>query len=97
MADEGTRRRRVDACPEAVDDRAVEDQLMTDRAARPRTATWWRSRWALSGALAALAVLFVLENRDEVRSPVVIMLRWAALLTTLVIGFIIGLLLRRRG
>jgi hypothetical protein len=29
--------------------------------------------------------------------PVVIMPQWAALLTTLVIGLIIGLLLRRRG
>ena len=74
---------------------------MTDRAARPRTATWWRSRWALSGALAVLAVVFVLENRDPVSIrlliPVVIMPQWAALLTTLVIGLIIGLLLRRRG
>ncbi len=75
---------------------------MTDRARRSTTGTArWRSRWALSGALAVLAVVFVLENRDPVSIrlliPVVIMPQWAALLTTLVIGLIIGLLLRRRG
>ncbi len=75
---------------------------MTDRARRSTTGTTrWRSRWALGGALAVVAVVFVLENRDPVSIrlliPVVIMPQWAALLTTLVIGLIIGLLLRRRG
>jgi hypothetical protein len=55
---------------------------------------------ALGGALAVLALVFVLENRDPVRIrlliPVVVMPQWAALVITLMARILIGLLVRRR-
>lgn len=64
------------------------------------TTPWWRGRWVLPVLLLVLAVVFVLENRDPVSIrllvPVVVMPQWAALTITLVIGVVIGLLVRRR-
>jgi uncharacterized integral membrane protein len=61
---------------------------------------WWTSRWVLVLVLVVLALVFVLENRDPVAIrllvPVVTMPQWAALVTTLVIGVLVGLLVRRR-
>jgi uncharacterized integral membrane protein len=56
----------------------------------------------LPALLAALVIIFILENRDLVTIrllvPVVIMPQWAALTITLLIGLIIGALtFRRRG
>ncbi|GAA4893110.1 LapA family protein [Actinomycetospora straminea] len=70
-------------------------------APRPASATpWWRARWVLPAVLAVLVVVFILENRDLVTIrlliPVVVMPQWAALTITLVIGLVIGLMLRRR-
>jgi uncharacterized integral membrane protein len=73
----------------------------------PRNATraagstpFYRARWFLPVILAVLVVVFILENRDLVTIrllvPVVIMPQWAALTITLVIGLLIGLMLRRR-
>lgn len=60
----------------------------------------WTSRWVVGGALLALALVFILENRQIVSIrlliPVVMMPQWAALTLTLVIGLVIGLLLARR-
>jgi len=66
----------------------------------PATTPWWRARWVLPLLLLVIAVVFVLENRDLVSIrlliPLVVMPQWAALTITLVIGVIIGLLVRRR-
>ena len=68
---------------------------------RTSSRTWWTSRWALGVLLAVLAVVFILENREPVAIrllvPIVLMPQWAALTTTLLIGLLIGTLLRRRG
>ncbi|MDD7965526.1 LapA family protein [Actinomycetospora lemnae] len=78
---------------------------MTDtpsrKATRPAGATpWWRAGWVLPAVLAVLVLVFILENRDLVTIrlliPVVVMPQWAALTITLVIGIVIGLMLRRR-
>ena len=69
----------------------------------PATSTpWWRAGWVLPVLLAALVVIFILENRDPVTIrlllPVVVMPQWAALTITLLLGLLIGgLLVRRRG
>ncbi|GLZ47852.1 hypothetical protein Acsp06_40370 [Actinomycetospora sp. NBRC 106375] len=67
---------------------------------RTTTTPWWRAGWVLPVVLLVLAVIFVLENRDLVSIrlliPLVVMPQWAALTITLVIGVIVGLLLRRR-
>jgi uncharacterized integral membrane protein len=74
------------------------------RGASPATTStaWYRARWVLPALLAALVIIFILENRDLVTIrllvPVVIMPQWAALTITLLIGLIIGALtFRRRG
>ncbi|MDD7942490.1 DUF1049 domain-containing protein [Actinomycetospora lutea] len=58
------------------------------------------SRWLVPVVLLALAVVFVLENRQltEIRLliPVVFMPLWAALTITLVIGLVVGLPVGRR-
>ncbi|MDD7941868.1 DUF1049 domain-containing protein [Actinomycetospora lutea] len=79
---------------------------MTDtpprNAPRPAAARtpWYRARWVVPVLLAVLVVVFILENRDLVTIrllvPVVVMPQWAALTITLIIGLIIGFLLRRR-
>jgi uncharacterized integral membrane protein len=78
---------------------------MTDtpprKATRPTTPTpWYRARWFLPLLLAVVVVVFILENRDLVTIrlllPVVVMPQWAALTITLVIGLVIGLMVRRR-
>ena len=60
----------------------------------------WNSRWVIGGVLFVLAVIFILENRQPVSIrlliPVVTMPQWAALTIMLVIGLIIGLLIRRK-
>ncbi|MFC5142048.1 DUF1049 domain-containing protein [Actinomycetospora rhizophila] len=65
-----------------------------------RTTPWYRARWFLPVVLAVLAIVFILENRDLVTIrlliPVVVMPQWAALTITLIIGLVIGLMLRRR-
>lgn len=70
-------------------------------AARTAGATpWYRARWVVPAVLAALVIVFVLENRDLVTIrllvPVVVMPQWAALTITLVIGLLIGMMLERR-
>lgn len=66
----------------------------------PAGGAWWTSRRALALLLAVLAVVFVVENREPVAIrlllPVVVMPQWAALAATLVVGVLIGVLLRRR-
>lgn len=67
----------------------------------PRSSSpWWRASWVLPALLVVVAVVFVLENRDPVSIrllvPVVVMPQWAALTITLVIGVLVGLLVRRR-
>ncbi|MCD2194746.1 LapA family protein [Actinomycetospora endophytica] len=61
---------------------------------------WWTSRWVLGVILAVIAVVFILENRQPVEIrlliPVVTMPLWAALTAMVVIGLLIGFLLRRR-
>ena len=74
---------------------------MAEKTARPPATTpWWRARWLLPLVLFVLAVIFVLGNRDPVSIrlliPVVVMPQWAALTITLVIGVIVGMLVRRR-
>ncbi|MEJ2890879.1 DUF1049 domain-containing protein [Actinomycetospora aeridis] len=78
---------------------------MTDTPPRDATRTtsatpWYRARWFLPVLLAVLAIIFILENRDLVTIrlllPVVVMPQWAALTITLIIGLLIGLMLRRR-
>jgi uncharacterized integral membrane protein len=58
------------------------------------------SRRVVAALLLAVAVVFVLENRDltEIRLliPVVLMPLWAALTITLVIGLVVGLIVGRR-
>lgn len=58
------------------------------------------SRWVVALVLLAVAVVFVVENRDltEIRLliPVVLMPLWAALAITLVIGLVVGWLVGRR-
>lgn len=60
---------------------------------------WWRP-YLVPAVLAVLAIIFVLENRDLVSIrlwiPVVVMPQWVALVIMLVIGFVIGALVRRR-
>ncbi|GAA4921815.1 hypothetical protein EV188_11623 [Actinomycetospora succinea] len=78
---------------------------MTDtpprNAARAAESTpFYRSRWFLPVVLAVLVIIFILENRAFVTIrlliPVVVMPQWAALTITLIIGLLIGLMLRRR-
>lgn len=61
---------------------------------------WWRARWVFPVILAVLVIIFILENRAPVSIrlliPIVVMPQWAALTITLVIGVLIGVLLRRR-
>lgn len=61
---------------------------------------WWTSRWVLGAALAVIAAIFIIENRQPVEIrvliPVVTMPLWAALTGMVLIGALIGFLLRRR-
>jgi uncharacterized integral membrane protein len=58
------------------------------------------SRWVVALVLLAVAVVFVVENRDltEIRLliPVVLMPLWAALAITLVIGLVVGWIVGHR-
>lgn len=69
-------------------------------AGAPKQVSRWNSRWMIGAVLLALAVIFILENRDIVSVrliiPLVLMPQWAALTLTLVIGFAIGVLVARR-
>jgi uncharacterized integral membrane protein len=70
------------------------------RGKAPRARTRWNSRWIVALVLLALAVVFILENRQltEIRLliPVVLMPLWAALTGTLLIGLVVGVLLDRQ-
>lgn len=61
---------------------------------------WWASRWVLNLALFAIAVVFIVQNREPVvlrlLVPIVVMPQWVALTLTLVIGGVIGFLAGRR-
>lgn len=65
-----------------------------DRSGSGALRRWWTSRWALGAALAVLAVVFIIENRQptEVRVlvPVLTMPLWAALTGTHRVGVRIG-------
>jgi uncharacterized integral membrane protein len=78
----------------------TDQQRRRTAATDTKDSTWWRSRWALGGALVVVALIFVLENRDPVSIrlliPLVTMPQWAALVIALVIGVLIGVLLRRK-
>jgi uncharacterized integral membrane protein len=70
------------------------------RAANREARSRWNSRWVVAAVLLAIAVVFVVENRQltEIRLlvPVVLMPLWAALAGTLLIGLVIGVLLDRQ-
>jgi uncharacterized integral membrane protein len=75
---------------------------MADRA-RPASTpggSWWTSRWAVGGLLAILAIIFIVENREpaaiRLLIPLVVMPQWAALTIAVLLGVLIGVLLRRR-
>jgi len=66
----------------------------------PATRSRWNSRWVVALVLLAIAVVFILENRQltEIRLliPVVLMPLWAALAGTLLVGVVIGVLVDRQ-
>ena len=70
------------------------------RGRAPRARTQWSSRWVVALVLLALAVVFILENRQltEIRLlvPVVLMPLWAALTGTLLVGLVVGVLVDRQ-
>jgi uncharacterized integral membrane protein len=72
----------------------------TPRGRSPQARTRWNSRWVVALVLLAVAVVFILENRQltEIRLliPVVLMPLWAALTGTLLIGLVVGVLLDRQ-
>jgi uncharacterized integral membrane protein len=72
----------------------------TPRRGSPQARTRWNSRWIVALVLLAVAVVFILENRQltEIRLllPVVLMPLWAALTGTLLIGLVVGVLLDRQ-
>ena len=61
---------------------------------------WWTSRWVLGAALLVVVAIFIIENRQPVEIrlliPVITMPLWAALTGMVLIGALIGFLLRRR-
>lgn len=63
------------------------------------TSSSGRTRLIVGGLLAVLAIVFVVENTAltaiRVLIPVVTMPLWSALALMLVIGFVVGLLVRR--
>lgn len=71
-----------------------------DASRRADATPFYRARWFLPVVLAVLVIVFILENRDLVTIrllvPVVVMPQWAALTITLIIGLLIGFMLRRR-
>lgn len=75
---------------------------MSERARSGTTSgrSWWTSRWAVGVLVAVLAIVFIVENRDpaaiRLLIPVVVMPQWAALTIAVVLGVVIGALLRRR-
>ena len=72
----------------------------TPRGRAPKAGTQGNSRRILALVLLAVAVVFILENRQltEIRLllPVVLMPLWAALTGTLLIGLVVGVLVDRQ-
>ncbi len=72
----------------------------TPRGRAPQGRTQGNSRRIVALVLLAVAVVFILENRQltEIRLllPVVLMPLWAALTGTLLIGLVIGVLVDRQ-
>jgi uncharacterized integral membrane protein len=72
----------------------------TPRGRVPQSRTQGNSRRIVALVLLAVAVVFILENRQltEIRLllPVVLMPLWAALTGTLLIGLVIGVLVDRQ-
>jgi uncharacterized integral membrane protein len=72
----------------------------TPRGRAPKAGTQGNSRRILALVLLAVAVVFILENRQltEIRLllPVVLMPLWAALTGTLLIGLLVGVLVDRQ-
>jgi uncharacterized integral membrane protein len=75
---------------------------MADRTRSDSTTSrsWWTSRWTVGLLLAILAIIFIVENREpaaiRLLVPVVVMPQWAALTIAVLLGVLIGVLLRRR-